>query len=346
MSRGFEVYPDKVRNTVSDLENMSSQMGSEIQALRDVLSQIRNSGSYGYTARNLSNAISANEKYMQSIKKMHQVLSETILLYENTEKRIVSNVDGARQRDSTDEKVVSDVTGDSEDGGFWDYIGTALWQAFAGDFTDESNGLGIVLSVVIGFVPIVGQVADVRDLIADIYNLIDDGPETSEWVALGFTVVGLLPGIGDFLKNADKLEPVLKHLDDISEALGDATRGVIRNADEIFTKVDDVVKRFNDIFDEKVVSHVMDKFDDMLENVPDVKKAAQGLQTILKKEINGAGDTVADFVKELCKEASGIEDKIQSFISDGIDSIFRKDDMESVGAAKLYTGGFSTVVVA
>lgn len=56
-------------------------------------------------------------------------------------------------RDDISSSLDSDA---KEDENVWDYILDSLWQAIAGDFSDESNLLGITLNVALGFVPVVG----------------------------------------------------------------------------------------------------------------------------------------------------------------------------------------------
>lgn len=54
-------------------------------------------------------------------------------------------------------------------------------------------------------------------------------------MALGFTAIGFIPGLGDFLKHGDELSPLLKNLDNIADGLGDAVNGIIKKGDEIFS---------------------------------------------------------------------------------------------------------------
>lgn len=205
-----------------------------------------------------------------------------------------------------------------------DYLKTAFWQALGGDFEDDSNMLGALLSVIIGFIPIVGTIADIRDLIADIYNLIDDGPQTSEWVDLGFTAIGLIPALGDFLKHGDEVGDFLKgifknadaakHIDEATDAMKHAGNFVSGAVD----KVDDFKKAFN----EKTIEKIMGPLKDMLsKKLPD--KLVDALKKALGKDIAKEG-TVKDFLKELISseinEATGIptslEDVLKALCSD------------------------------
>ena len=348
MSSRITVYPQNLKRESSDFTKLSSDMSVANDRIRDIQSQIRNNRQYSVVVKNLAAIISANERQIQSAKRLQKALMDIAVLYETTENKITTGAD-ASMKNIENKSQQSFGTLESQEQE--NYFLTALWQAIAGDFTDEGNGLGIALSVIIGFVPYLGQIADLRDLVANIWNLIDDGPETKEWVDLAFTLVGIIPGIGDIVKHADELAPILKNLDEIVDGLGEATQGVIKHADEIISAVEDGIKRYNDLFDEKVIKKVIDKVDDMLDGVTDVKGIINEIQDKLAKEINKNADTVGDFIEELVKEYSGIEDGIKDFISDGIDfisdgieSIFGKEN--NVGDAAICNSDFSCLAIA
>ena len=206
-----------------------------------------------------------------------------------------------------------------------DYLKTALWQAIGGDFEDDSNALGVLLSVIIGFIPIVGQIADIRDLIADIYNLIDDGPQTSEWIDLVFTAIGIIPGLGDFLKHGDEFGDFLKgifknadaakYIDDVADSMKHAGDFISEAAD----KVDDFKNAFNEKTIEKIIGPIKDALGKKL---PD--KLTDALKKALGTDISKEG-TVGDFLKELLSseinETTGVptslQDVLKALFSDG-----------------------------
>lgn len=347
MNKGFVVYPSKLKGNAEELSVVCQKIEKENETLQRIQNNLRNDSVYQCVAEVIAEIITENKNTVEAVKQMKQVLLDSVKEYEAAEQAIIGK-EPEKYKGTEDyrEHGGGGRRFDEEDG-FGDYIKTAFWQAFAGDFTDESNGLGIVLSVVVGFIPYVGQAADLRDLVADVYNLIDDGPATEEWVALGFTVVGLIPGVGDFIKQADNLGPVLKHLDDIVDGLGDSVKGVIKHADEVYTAVEDTVKYYKDMFDEKVVSGITDKVDDFLEQLPEAGKAIDKMQEYFSKEINSEHETVGDFLSDLAKEVSGIEDGVQEWISDTIDSIFGNDDVQDdIGEAKVVHTDFSCTAVA
>lgn len=204
------------------------------------------------------------------------------------------------------------------------YILNALSQAVLGDFYGgDGNLLGTALSVGIGFIPYVGQIADIRDLIADIYNLIDGGPTADEWVALGFTLVGIIPGIGDFLKHGDEagdlMKGLFKNFDNVDE-IADGVKGFMKKGDDVFSavakKLDDLKRGTGDIMDRVIESN--------------------SVSEAIRDGINGAGDWIKntdiykgldDWLGKKLKVGSGEYEKSAKDLLEGIVDEY-KEDME------------------
>lgn len=79
-------------------------------------------------------------------------------------------------------------------------VGSFFEGAVAGDFSDNQSWSATAGQVAIGFIPIVGQVADARDTIAS-FKKVWNGEEGG-WLSLGASLVGWVPGIGDAAKAA------------------------------------------------------------------------------------------------------------------------------------------------
>lgn len=98
-----------------------------------------------------------------------------------------------------------------------------LWGALQGDFNRSPTTGQVITGGVISLIPVVDQVCDVRDIIANCMNLSDakarDEPEN--WIALGLTCIGFVPLFGSAvktvgkvaLKNADRLIDLLKQME-------------------------------------------------------------------------------------------------------------------------------------
>lgn len=337
MNREFDISIGKVKKSAEQYKGMYQ----EIQRYNESLGQIVNNlsgSSCGGIKRAISGIMNENRTNIQGLKILEKILLSIVTLYQDTENSILTiQVDHTKVTFRDDVSSSLDINS-KEDENAWDYIQNALWQAIAGDFSDESNLLGITLNVALGFVPVVGQICDVRDLIANIYNLIDDGPETSEWVALGFTVIGFIPGLGDLLKNGDELAPLLKNLDDIADGLGDAVNGIIKKGDEIFSAASKYVDDFNQFMDDRIFSKVADKIDDVVSGIPSGETIKNMVKDIMDKNIDIIDTSIGDVIKGWGKEI--FNNTAQDWISDTIDWLTGNDE---VGDASSYNGNFKCV---
>ena len=94
----------------------------------------------------------------------------------------------------------SDGVGDdgAEDSGLWAGAKSLVAGAVGGDFAGDQGWSGLAGQTVVGFIPVVGQIADVRDTVAAIRD-IREGKEGS-WVNGVAVGVAWFPGFGDALK--------------------------------------------------------------------------------------------------------------------------------------------------
>ncbi|WP_211674824.1 hypothetical protein [Moritella sp. 5] len=98
--------------------------------------------------------------------------------------------------------------------GFWESTwrkasngGTWIWGVILGDFNDDASVEQIIANAALTMIPVVDQVGDIRDLTANILNMMDeegrDKPEN--WLALSFTLIGCIPLFGSALKGTCKV---------------------------------------------------------------------------------------------------------------------------------------------
>ena len=135
------------------------------------------------------------------------------------------------------------------------YGQVVLEQSLFGDFSEDVNAGGVAGQILIGEIPFVGFVADVRDLIAS---------ETPLDVAVN--LIGFIPLVGS-LKYGDEVYTVVKHTDDVL--------GLMDNADEIYAAAKAVLKNTDEAYAAgKVieVSRVADNFDEGFDSYKDFKK--------------------------------------------------------------------------
>ncbi|MCG8423429.1 MAG: polymorphic toxin type 28 domain-containing protein [Proteobacteria bacterium] len=95
----------------------------------------------------------------------------------------------------------SDATGNSRSSGSEEGIGSFFEGAIAGDLSDNNSWSAVGGQTAMGFVPIAGQIADIRDIGASIGNVGSGKP--GAWIGLGIAVVAIIPGL-DFLKGGSK----------------------------------------------------------------------------------------------------------------------------------------------
>lgn len=214
-----------------------------------------------------------------------------------------------------------------------DYLKTAYWQAVGGDFEDDSNVLGVFLSVVIGFIPVVGTVADIRDLIADTYNLIDDGPQAEEWIELIFTSIALFPVLGDLLKHGyeagDFLKGIFKNADS-AEYIDDAADAV-KHAGDFISDTVDKVKEFKENFNKKTIENIAGPLKDALEKkLPD--KFVDAWKKTMGTDISNKG-TIGDFLKELIGEEINETTGFPTDLEDLLKEIFTDNNNENMQSA-------------
>ncbi|MBD8563560.1 hypothetical protein IFU01_04665 [Oxalobacteraceae sp. CFBP 8763] len=80
-----------------------------------------------------------------------------------------------------------------------------FWEAIQGDFNEDRSTAQLLTDAAISMVPLVDQVCDVRDLIANCNKLRKDLSDSWAWVALALTLIGLFPVLGSLVKGVLKI---------------------------------------------------------------------------------------------------------------------------------------------
>lgn len=102
-------------------------------------------------------------------------------------------------------------------------IGSVVEGAVMGDFGDNNSWSATAGQVGVGFVPVLGQIADARDTIASVGQVFRG--EEGGWFNLGTAVIGWVPGVGDAAKAA------LRGGERVADAGGEIAQGAARQAD-------------------------------------------------------------------------------------------------------------------
>ena len=80
-----------------------------------------------------------------------------------------------------------------------------FWEAVEGDFNENRSTSQILVDAGISMIPLVDQLCDLRDLIANCRKLSQDKTDKWNWIALVLTLIGLFPTLGSLAKGVLKI---------------------------------------------------------------------------------------------------------------------------------------------
>ncbi|MFG5052619.1 hypothetical protein ID062_09575 [Vibrio cholerae] len=80
-----------------------------------------------------------------------------------------------------------------------------IWEALQGDFNENLTTGQIAANAVLGLIPVVDQVLDCRDVIANCKQIHKDKSDIGAWIALCLTLIGLIPTLGSAVKGVLKI---------------------------------------------------------------------------------------------------------------------------------------------
>ncbi|MCK6699773.1 hypothetical protein [Enterobacter bugandensis] len=83
--------------------------------------------------------------------------------------------------------------------------GVWVWETIQGDFNDNQTTGQVVTGTLISMIPLVDQICDIRDLVANSKKIKEDNNNVWSWVALVLTLLGLFPTLGSLLKGGVKV---------------------------------------------------------------------------------------------------------------------------------------------
>ncbi|MDA0118209.1 PAAR-like domain-containing protein [Vibrio sp. T11.5] len=98
--------------------------------------------------------------------------------------------------------------------GFWENawrktsgVASWVWGVILGDFNNNATVEQIIANTAITMIPVVDQVADLRDLAANILKLLDEDAreEPENWLMLTLTLIGCIPLFGSAMKGTCKV---------------------------------------------------------------------------------------------------------------------------------------------
>ncbi|OMQ21477.1 hypothetical protein [Serratia oryzae] len=83
--------------------------------------------------------------------------------------------------------------------------GEWIWETIQGDFNDNQTTGQVVTGTLISMIPLVDQICDVRDLVANCKKIKEEDSNVWSWVALVLTLIGCFPTLGSLCKGAFKV---------------------------------------------------------------------------------------------------------------------------------------------
>jgi hypothetical protein len=134
-----------------------------------------------------------------------------------------------------------------------------FWGVLQGDFAEDPTTSQIVVGTVISMIPFVDQVADVRDLVANLISVRKEPRDVWKWVAVIVTLIGLIPVLGSALKGVFKFVlKYAKHGGDARKTI-DSILALLRGAGK-----GDPVRFLRTLPYDQYAKQVRKKFDDFI----------------------------------------------------------------------------------
>ena len=146
-----------------------------------------------------------------------------------------------------------------------------IWGVLEGDFNENPTVGQIITNAAITAIPLVDQVADARDLVANLKALIWDKRynEIAVWLGLFFTLIGLIPSLGSLLKGVLKLIYRGAKLDEVFKVFNALAKGNAwewlqkLRAGELRKHADEATRMLK-----QVIDNIIDTLNEALSYVP------------------------------------------------------------------------------
>ncbi len=251
----------------------------------------------------LNNTADNSEEIAKNIKQLRDALEEIMKLYKTAEKNI--------------KKTDIEKDGISHPECYDNALQSALMQALMGDYAEETTGWGVVLSVLVGLIPVVGQIADIRDLVANIQGMMKDGVQGEEVAGAIFSIIGLIPGADAF-----------KYLDELGDLIKKSTKAVNWNAAADLLKK--MGKKGMDVYSaiDKKLDDLLDSttFTEMINELRHGMKECKEVTKEIQEELN-------EYISKGHKGGKIAVEKLEQFISDMYEKIMQDEFKEGLSTA-------------
>ena len=209
-----------------------------------------------------------------------------------------------------------------------------LWQAIQGDFNENRSTGQIAFDAALSMIPLVDQICDVRDLVANSRKIANDPKDQWAWVALALTLIGLFPTLGSLVKGVLKIffTFVRKYgIDHVAKAIEPAMTWIITflrrkdvqahlrkvlKWDDVFLELSQSIRKIRGMVSAAELLKAFDKGIKVMEGLlkkvtwlPRVGKQAQGAVDMVKKVRAQADEFIGKAVAPIQKV---LDDLIQA----------------------------------
>ncbi|MDZ4359804.1 MAG: hypothetical protein U1B84_25875 [Variovorax sp.] len=138
-----------------------------------------------------------------------------------------------------------------------------FWGVLQGDFNEDASLSQTVVGSIITAIPILDQLADIRDVIANLHQLSKDSSDKWKWIALAITLIGLIPVLGSLLKGVFKsLVKFLKQGGKYADEALETILAIIRGAGK-----GDPVKWLKSLPMDQYAKNAVKRFDEITQKI-------------------------------------------------------------------------------
>lgn len=243
------------------------------------------------------------------------------------------------------------------------WVGTAL----AGDFADDQSYGQIAFGTVVTLIPVVDQIGDVRDIVANLHRLTfrKQYNEFSPWFGLVVTVIGCVPEIGSVIKGVVKslfkavksgakklpLTKLIRLLNSLGEGnvikfLRDLLDRIRPYADEAAKTIKTLLEAFKTKLKqwrtiafgkaEQMIDELLASIDEVYKLVPEMaRKVAEWIAENLKKTVDDAVDFMLKGVTRARNGARQLKEKFIKGVGKGLEDVAKKAGMKPEHIRKL-----------
>ena len=243
------------------------------------------------------------------------------------------------------------------------WVGTAL----AGDFADDQSYGQIAFGTVVTLIPVVDQIGDVRDIVANLHRLTfrKQYNEFSPWFGLVVTIIGCVPEIGSVIKGVVKalfkaiksgakklpLTKLIRLLNELGEG------NVVKFLQDVLAKIKDygkdagkTIRTLLDAFSAKLAQWRMIAFgkaeqmiDELLASIKEVyklvpemaRKVVEWIAEHLKKTLDDVKDYMLKGVTRARNGARQLKEKFVRLTGKGLEDLAKRAGMKPEHITKL-----------